>query len=337
MDLVQYDSVSKVRVSHVQFKWTIENFSSCVDLYDKNNSSQVILRSAAFDMVDSVKWQLQITFEGEPKHLGSDPCYSIQLIPLNKINENMRVQGSISVLASDGSVGLKFECNKLVTPKFVDINFNEDLTEELLLSFNVQYKHLLVNDTLTLLCQLKVTDVSTSVLKKEGLERLFGNSLHSDVIFVAESKEFPAHEDLVADRCPVLFQKNSRKKQPMNCIEVPEGAQVFQELLRFIYTGKCENLQSVSKGLLVAAEKYQIHKLKSVCEQDLIKQINGRNVTRLLVLAHLQGARRLEMRALEFFDAHQAVTSIQCSREWNILLKTYPLLSVFRLESFLAC
>jgi speckle-type POZ protein len=299
MDLVQYDSVSKVRVSHVHFRWTIENFSNCFDLNEKNYSSDVILRSAAFDMVDSSKWQLQITLEGKANNFRSDPCYSIRLIPLDKINENMRVQGSISVLASDGSVGLKFACNKLVTPKFFYINFNE----QRLLSFNVKYEHLLVNDTLTLLCQLKVTDVaiSTSVLKKKGLERLFGHPLHSDIIFVADGKEFHAHKVLVADRCPVLFKKNPRKKQQMNRIEVPEGAQVFKELLRFIYTGKCENLQSMAQDLLVVAEKYKVPKLKSVCEQELIiKQTND---------AHLQGASGLKR------------------KHWNSSITTGPLSS----------
>jgi speckle-type POZ protein len=322
MDLIEYDSVSNVRVSHVHFKWTIRKFSICFYLNKKDFSSDAILPSAAFDVVDSSKWQLQIT---KHKHK-SDPPYSIRLILLNKVNGGMYVEGSISVLASDGSVGRKFKCNKVVTPN-VNINFDEQcLLSE---SLDLRSQRLLVNDTLTLLCQLKVTDVaiSTSVQKKEGLEQLFGKSLHSDVIFVADGKEFHAHEALVADRCPVLFMENPRKKQQMNCIEVPEGAQVFKELLRFIYTGKCEDLQSVAQDLLVAAEKYKVSRLKSVCEQELIKQTNETNVTHLLVLAHLQGASGLKQKIWEFIDGN---SSIKQSKEWMILSQTHPRLTRFR-------
>jgi speckle-type POZ protein len=69
---------------------------------------------------------------------------------------------------------------------------------------------------------------------------------------------------------------------------------VFRE-----YTGKCENLPSLAEDLLVAAEKYQLTQLKADCEQELIKQLNGTNSARLLLLANLHDAVQLKARIMK--------------------------------------
>jgi BTB/POZ domain len=283
MEVIKYDSVSRVRVTQVDFKWTIENFSSCHSLHQVQQRFPTF-RSDAFGTMDSpYKWQLGIQ---------KTYCYVFQLIPLFKINGGMKVSARIYFLASDGKWYSYMTCEE----KNVISETPMDFTPEIVIN-DLQPQGLLRNDTLTLLCQVKVTELvySTAARKKNGLEKLFCNTLYSDLTFVAGGKEFPAHKALVADRCPIfdyLF-KDPMKKLQMNRIEVPEGAAVFEELLRFMYTGKSENLPSLAEDLLVAAEKYQLTQLKADCEQELIKQLNGTNATRLLLLANLHGAVQL--------------------------------------------
>jgi len=201
----------------------------------------------------------------------------------------MKVSARIYFLTSDGKWNSYMTCEE----KIMTNDYPMDFKPEIFVN-DLQPQGLLRNDTFTLLCQVKVTELvySTSARKKNGLEKLFCNSLYSDLTFVAGGKEFPAHRALVADRCPIfddLF-KDPMKKLQMNRIEVPEGAAVFEELLHFMYTGKSENLPSLAEDLLVAAEKYQLTQLKTDCEQELIKQLNGTNSARLLLLSNLHDA-----------------------------------------------
>jgi hypothetical protein len=135
MEIIEYDSVSRARVSHVGFKWTIENFSSCfpvpsgsskwfttlLDVLRRfifyvffnilfthsvrrllrfaNFMDSPNLRSATFDMMDPPsKWQLQIT-KPHPSHWE----YQFELIPLSKIDGVTKMYALIYLLDPDES------------------------------------------------------------------------------------------------------------------------------------------------------------------------------------------------------------------------------------------
>ena len=84
------------------------------------------------------------------------------------------------------------------------------------------------------------------------------SGLFSDVCLCAGGREFKAHKAILATRSPVfgaMFEhemEESRKGR----VEISDiDPDVFQELLRFIYTGTTPQLQGMADDLLAAADK----------------------------------------------------------------------------------
>ena len=121
------------------------------------------------------------------------------------------------------------------------------------------------NDSLTFLIKLKYH------LEKEPMA---SDDLRGLEIHPFWEREFPAHKSILASRSTVFSamfnsasDENSIKKIPIQDIE-PE---VFQELLRFMYTGIVlfDKMESCAVGLFIAAKTFSLRELKERCENFL--------------------------------------------------------------------
>jgi speckle-type POZ protein len=107
------------------------------------------------------------------------------------------------------------------------------------------------------------------------LDRLFNSMQFSDVNFTIRGREFPAHKNILATRSEVfaaMFQ-HPTKEQLTNQIKIEDiEPDVFQELLRFIYTGRLSitSMETIATGLFIAADKYLLDELKMRCEKYLV-------------------------------------------------------------------
>ena len=54
--------------------------------------------------------------------------------------------------------------------------------------------------------------------------------------------------------------------------------EIVKEMLRFIYINKIENLHNIAHELIMAADKYGIEDLKSLCEKSLSDSVNIDNL-----------------------------------------------------------
>ena len=72
-------------------------------------------------------------------------------------------------------------------------------------------------------------------------------------------------------------------------------------MLRFLYTGNAPNIEEeeMTEPMFIAADKYQIEKLKNGCVSIMIKKLNVENAVRFLVLAYLQQVRLLGTRRFQ--------------------------------------
>ena len=136
--------------------------------------------------------------------------------------------------------------------------------------------------TLTFIFHLTFHGVSNSVSCKkksaapetDGFGCILGDKEFSDVTFIAGDKEIPAHKALLAAKSPVFAAmfKSRMKEEQTNRIEIPEKSSVFEELLRFIYAGKIEKQEVYTEDLFVAADRYGIDQLASLCEKKLARK-----------------------------------------------------------------
>jgi speckle-type POZ protein len=99
---------------------------------------------------------------------------------------------------------------------------------------------------------------------------------------------FPAHKLILATRSEVfaaMFQHQT-KEQSSNQITIEDvEPEVFQELLRFIYTGRVslDKMETMAAGLLFAADKYLLDRLKKECENYLLHHMSPDNCVVLLL------------------------------------------------------
>jgi speckle-type POZ protein len=145
------------------------------------------------------------------------------------------------------------------------------------------------------------------------LEELFDDMSFSDVIFKVGGSEFPAHKIVLAARSEVfkaMFQ-HATKEKSTNHVEIEDiEPDVFQQLLRFIYTGRltAATMEKMAVGLLVVADKYLLTELKAACERHLIRFMSIQNCLELLMLEENDHhpAYGLREEAINFFRLHPA-------------------------------
>ncbi|XP_065356400.1 speckle-type POZ protein-like [Calliphora vicina] len=138
---------------------------------------------------------------------------------------------------------------------------------------------LLLNNRLTISCRLIImsdVDVTNDLLSTnnncnliEELGNMLENKIFSDVTLKSkDNHEFRAHKCILAARSDVfaiLFETCKNNKS----YKLDADKAVCEEMLQFIYTGNVSHLDELLKPLLEVANKYNLKKLKSLCENKL--------------------------------------------------------------------
>ena len=192
---------------------------------------------------------------------------------------------------------------------------------------------LIPDDTLTVRCELSIkgggvslVDGGPSILVPAGneerstrnfmenMEEIFKVGKFTDVTIDCQGKQFQCHKAILAGRSSVfdaMFSPNF-KEGIENKVEVVDvSADIFEEILRFIYSGEVRHLKAGAKHLLVAAEKYNLVDLKKFCEESLCVNMTVENVLDLIELADLHDAANLRATALEFIGKNAKEVSAQ--------------------------
>ena len=84
---------------------------------------------------------------------------------------------------------------------------------------------------------------------------------------------FYCHKFMLSARSSLfkaMFQSNIKENES-NSVEIEDlQDDVIKEVLEYIYTGYYGNFKRVAKGLLAAAEKYQVDHLKGSSSKDVV-------------------------------------------------------------------
>ena len=71
--------------------------------------------------------------------------------------------------------------------------------------------------------------------------------------------------------------------------------------MKYIYSDKLEcDMPNLASSLMTAADKYNIPRLKSLCEESICNNIEVSNAADILVLAHMYEASNLKVMAIDF-------------------------------------
>jgi speckle-type POZ protein len=169
------------------------------------------------------------------------------------------------------------------------------------------------------------------------LEELFDSMTLSDVNFKVRGREFPAHKLILSARSEVfaaMFQ-HPMEENLTNQIKIDDiDPNVFQELLRFIYTGRVQvdKLEMLAAGLFIAADKYLLGQLKLTCENHLLRYMSPENCVVLLSNGDLQNPTELLKEAAKFF--RRLPSQVMATEKWEKMEEENPRL-LCRIQKFL--
>ncbi|CAG2183720.1 unnamed protein product, partial [Oppiella nova] len=119
-----------------------------------------------------------------------------------------------------------------------------------------------------------------------------------------------------------MFEHEMEEKK-QNKVEITDmDHEVLREMLRFIYTGKATNLEKMDADLLAAADKYDLERLKVMCEESLCSNLSVETAAEVLILADMHSANQLKAHAIEYINTH--ATDIMETQGWKTMINRQP-------------
>uniref|UniRef100_A0A8R7VFL5 BTB domain-containing protein n=1 Tax=Triticum urartu TaxID=4572 RepID=A0A8R7VFL5_TRIUA len=107
-------------------------------------------------------------------------------------------------------------------------------------------------------------------------------------------------------------------------------ASVFRALLTFIYTDSFpfmeEDKLQWHQDLLVAADRYDVQRLKCICERELSEQLCVSSVMSTLALAEQHHCHGLKQACFKFIQVQSpsCLQTLIASNGWDHVFETYP-------------
>jgi speckle-type POZ protein len=171
------------------------------------------------------------------------------------------------------------------------------------------------------------------------LEELFDNMSLSDVNFNIDGREFSAHKSILFARSKYFAAmfKHPMKEQSTNQIKMKDiEPDVFQELLRFIYTGRVSTatMETMAANLFIAADKYLLDELKKKCETYLLNHMSPDNCVVLLLTGDLQNPAMPLKEAAKFL--RRFPHEVMATDGWNKIKQENPVM-LCEIQQFVFC
>ncbi|CAN6811782.1 unnamed protein product [Brassica oleracea] len=138
-------------------------------------------------------------------------------------------------------------------------------------------------------------------------EQYVNSATLSDVTFLVEGRRFYAHRIYLlgsSDAFRAMFDGGYREKDARD-IEIPNIKwEVFELMMRFIYTGSVDITIEISQDLLRAADQYLLEGLKRLCEYTIAQDITLENIGSMYDLSEAFHALSLRQACILFFLGH---------------------------------
>jgi len=326
---------------HHDFAWTITNFSRKISVMPNGEYIESDKFSVTAHGMD-LEWQLclypsgkdcedeehvSILLELVSRSLTATSSGKIEFSVVN-INGEKVFRKKKSIKESDTQIGrplVGFLAAKFI-PHHLMNNQNTQITPE---------------DKLTVLCEITIDgkDIQQSgqalvQVKSKPSTKICPEKMSSDFNFLLESGQFSdvtikcegtrlsCHKVILGTRSPVFnamfihnMTENQRKEIDIEDLDI----ETVKDMLKYMYAGKIDNLNTRSPRLLEAADKYQLPELKEICEEVLCLALDADICLECLVLADLHNAEELKEAAVKFVVEHSTEFVDQVDK-----FKAYP-------------
>lgn len=174
-------------------------------------------------------------------------------------------------------------------------------------------------------------------LPPSDLHQHLGDLLQSekgaDVVFEVGSETLKAHRCVLAARSPVFSAELfglMKESGAAGIVHVDDmEAHVFKALLFFVYTDSLPELSGEEEGamsqhLLVAADRYNLERLKLICEHKLCKCIEASTLATILALAEQHHCHGLKKACFYFLSSPVNLAAVLATDAFEYLNRSCP-------------
>ena len=131
-----------------------------------------------------------------------------------------------------------------------------------------------------------------------NISGLFTSGKHSDLTITVDDGSFNAHSQIIAARSPYFDAMLSGPMKEASSKTITENevdAETFEAVLHWIYSDKLPDKgEHIAETLLFAANRYCCEDLKQLCEIELCRSLDVKNVAARFVLSDQTGAALLK-------------------------------------------
>ncbi|XP_044955301.1 BTB/POZ and MATH domain-containing protein 1-like [Hordeum vulgare subsp. vulgare] len=181
---------------------------------------------------------------------------------------------------------------------------------------------------------------------RQDLGELLASEKGADVVFEVGGETVAAHRWMLAARSPVfaaaLFgpMREGNAATAGAVVRVEDmDAEVFKALLYYAYTGLMPEAHKddhdvTCQHLLVAADRYDIKRLKLICEENLCEYINVGSAAVILALAEQHHCVRLKKACLRFLANPANRRAVVATDGFQHLSRSCPSLMIELIATF---
>ncbi|CAL4991274.1 unnamed protein product [Urochloa decumbens] len=205
-------------------------------------------------------------------------------------------------------------------------------------------KHIARHNSFLIRCDVTVirenrveTTVSPSLIVPppdlhQHLANLLETQVGADVTFDVGGELFKAHRAVLATRSTVFMAElfGNMKEKAASCVKIDDvDPNAFRAMLHFIYTDSLPKIEDgdmmvMAQHLLVTADKYNLERLKLICEDKLCTYIDSKTVVNTLLLADQHGCKCLQEECLRFVKSRGNFKSVMACDDFEHLMSSYP-------------
>ena len=157
------------------------------------------------------------------------------------------------------------------------------------------------------------------------IQNLYLNEEQSDIKIVCDDEEFPCHKFILSSRSDVfqvMFSTKESREELDGILKIDDiSAQTMRTFLKFMYKDALDK-EDIDPNLLIAAEKYNVKRLKNICTRQLLQSISTTNVMEIVVAAYLINDDFLLQKGSEFIFNNRG--TIKKCAEWDDVKTRHP-------------
>ncbi len=144
----------------------------------------------------------------------------------------------------------------------------------------------------------------------KNMYKLFQDDIFTDLTILTRGKTFRVHKVVLASQSKVferMLEADMCEKHHGEVVVSDITPDVMEDLLTYFYTGTAPNIKSLARDLLLAADKYDLLRLRVLAENELMMSLTCNNVTSVVCLADKVqqiDSSKLRSVCIEYFKKH---------------------------------